>query len=303
MILFKQMLIFFIIMLLGFYMGKKRILNEAVGKSISWIVVNLANPALIISGCLSLERPMKEEELLYVLLVAVSLFSLLIILAHLMPHLFSTKGSEAGAYQVMLVFSNFGFMGMPLLSAMYGSKALILASLFMIPFDTLIYTYGVTVIGRKKEEKLPVKNICNVGTLACILTVIVAMRNIKIPDYIGSLIIMLSNLTAPLSMLVIGASMVEMPVVDILKNKRLIIFTAVRMILLPLAAGFLIKTFVKGNELQAVSLILFAAPVASMTAMLARQYEGNYETTSQAVALTTLVSVVTMPLIFALTGI
>lgn len=303
MILLRQMLIFFVIMLLGYYMGKKQILNEEGSKSISWIVVNLANPALIISGCLNLENPLDKKELLYILSVAVSLFVLLIILAHLMPHLFSTKGSETGAYQVMLVFSNFGFMGMPLLSVMYGAKALILASLFMIPFDTLIYTYGVTVVGRKKEEGLPVKNICNVGMLACLFTIIAAMRNIRIPDYIENLITMLSSLTAPLSMLVIGASMVGMPLTAILKNKKLLGFTAVRMVILPVAAGFLIKAFIRGSELQAVSLILFAAPAASMTAMLARQYGGNYEITSQGVAFTTLVSVVTIPLIFALTGI
>ena len=116
MILLRQMVIFLFMMVLGYIIAKKGILNEEVSKSISWIIVNIANPALIISG--SIGNSIRKSELLFILALAFGLYLLLILVAELIiPFFYFPKKSE-GIYKILLVFTNMGFMGFPIMSAM-----------------------------------------------------------------------------------------------------------------------------------------------------------------------------------------
>ena len=302
MILLKQMTVLLAVMFLGYFMAGKKVLNEDVCRSISWIIVNIANPALIMSGCLDLQEAVGAKDIVYTFVTACIMFAVLIVAAWILPLIFRFKPVEKGAYKVMLVFSNFGFMGFPIINAMYGTKGILYASVFLIPFDILIYTYGVVVIG-EKTKKLPLKNILNIGVIACVLLLVCVLTKTQLPDTAGNFIEMLSNITAPLSMMVIGASMLDLSFKRLFKNYKLLLFSVVRMIVIPVIGGMLIKHLITGDVLQGVSLILLAAPVASMSAMLAQQYNGEYELASQGVALSTIMSVITMPMVFWIVGI
>lgn len=142
MILLKQMLIFFFIMILGYYAARKGVMDDKVSKSISWIVVNIANPALIISGSLG-KSTISTADILSATALAATVFFVLILIAEFLLPLLSFPKEEEGVYKVMLVFSNIGFMGFPILAAIYGASALMYVSVFLIPFNMLIYTYGV----------------------------------------------------------------------------------------------------------------------------------------------------------------
>lgn len=206
-----------------------------------------------------------------------------------------------GTYKLMLVFSNFGFMGFPLIKTMFGAEGILYASVFCIPFDMLMYTYGVAVISRKKQ-RLPIKNILNMGVIASLLLIIGIVSDIQLPAMIGEMISMLSGITAPLSMMVIGAAIYGMPVAMIMKDGRLIGFCAVRMIVIPVVCSLLLAHFVRSDVLKGIGVVLCSAPVASMCAMFTQQYGGSYELASRSVVATTLISVVTMPVMFVIAG-
>lgn len=105
----------------------------------------------------------------------------------------------------------------------------------------------------------------------------------------------LSNLTAPLSMIVIGDSIAMMNVKELVKDMKLLLFSLLKLLLIPVI-GVLIMRGLEINEiLVGVCMVMLATPVGSMTAMLAQQYEGDYELASKGVAITTILSVVTMP--------
>jgi len=305
MLLLEQMIILFLLMAVGFYCYKKGIITDETSKKISAIVVNIANPAMILTGCMSDEK-IEGRELLMVAVIVVSIYVVLMLLATCMPHLLKVEKESRGTYRNMTIFSNIGFMGFPVIAALYGSGALLYASLFTIPFNVLIYTYGIAVMlpesEQKEKQKMPLSRIFNVGVIACIITMIVYLLKIPVPAFIKSTTTHLSNLTAPLSMMVIGASMATMDLKKMFTDVKLLIFSVIKLLVIPLVGVLIIRQFVDNSVICGVCMIMLATPVGSMTAMLAQQYDGDYEMASRGVALTTVLSVVTMPLVSMILG-
>lgn len=288
-------------MLVGLVMVKAKVVSEENCKVLSAIVVKVANPALILSALLSSGKTIQGKSLLFTVILAGGLYAGLILLAQIIPKILKSSKEDTGAYKMMTIFSNIGFMGFPLVSAIYGDEALLYAAIFQIPYNLLIYTYGIETMRstQQKKEENKLMKIWNIGVVTCLLTIILYVFGVKIPSLIGEAIQYLGGLTAPLSMLVIGASFASIDFKSILGDRRLVVFTVLKLIVIPLIGCFLLQQIVADGVLRGVCMIMLATPVGSMTAMMAQQYEGNYELTTKGVALTTVLSVITIPLIFA----
>ena len=130
MILCRQLLILFFFMLLGFCMAKGKILDQHNSGFLSWLIVNVANPALILSG--GIGTSMDRRELFKVALVAAGVYLLLIVVSEMAVTLLGVDRKETGIYKVLLIFTTMGFMGFPLLDAMYGAEALLYGAIFLL---------------------------------------------------------------------------------------------------------------------------------------------------------------------------
>lgn len=305
MLLLQQMVVLFFLMGIGFFCSKKEIITEEVSKKLSAIVVNIANPALVLTGCMG-ENKMEGRELLILAGIVVAVYAALVLLAMLIPKILFIEKKKRGTYQAMTVFSNIGFMGFPVISAVYGNGALLYASLFMIPYNVLIYTYGVAAMTagteEKKKEGISFGRIFNVGVVACIVTIIFYLLQISMPEFIEITVTHLSNLTAPLSMMVIGASLSRIHLKKLFMDGKLLLFSFIKLLVIPIVGVLIIRQFVENDIICGVCMVMLATPVGSMTAMLAQQYDGDYEMASKGVALTTILSVATMPLVSMLMG-
>ena len=365
MVMLQQMIVMFLMMAVGYLCYRKQILTEEVSKKVSAIVVNVANPCMILSSALT-DQQMQGKELVQTLAIVVMMYVFLLVMAQLLPRILCIQKESRGAYAAMTVFANIGFMGFPVLAAMYGNGALLYGAVFQIPFNILIYTYGVAVLTRKpgawaktevdvkaevdvKEEpnvkaeqdvkaepngktgerqdaqgitaavngkseniengseqqgKLQgtveiVKKIFNIGVIACITAMLLYFLQTPVPSFLQAFITNLGNLTAPLSMMVIGASLAQMPLKELFLDKKLLLFSLVKLLLLPAVWMIMVNRVAEQEILRGVCLVMMATPAGSMTAMLAQQYGGDYETASRGVALTTVLSVITMPLLAA----
>lgn len=305
MLLLQQMIVLFFLMLLGYYMRRTCKISDDTCKNISWIVVNVANPAMILNGSVNSENGIEGTELLMTMGLAVSIYIVLIVLSLIIPVLLRVPKSSAGVYRVMTIFSNIGFMGFPVISALYGNEALLYAAVFQIPFNLLIYTYGILALrsGEGEKEKLDLKKVLNIGVLSCFISIFLSFVQIPIPSFVKTTVSMLSNLTASLSMMVIGASMAAIDIKKLFMDVKLLLFALLKLIVVPVAGLFVLKLFIQNDMLLGVCMVMIATPVASMTAMLAQQYDGDYELASRGVALTTILSVLTMPLVSMITGV
>ncbi len=304
MILLQQMAIFFFIMFLGFLAARKGIVDTGVSKSLSWIIVNIANPALILSGGISGARTgTSGGEIGTSLVLAVGMFGSLMFLAWLFPLLLRMEYRKRGGYRLMFVFTNLGFMGFPLISNVYGKGALIHATLYVLLFNLLIYTYGILCIQYDSEapRESRWKSIGNPGVVMGVAAVVIYMLKLSLPGVVVQAADMLSSLTGPLSMLVIGASFADMDMKELYRDKKLLLFVLVRLTVVPILAIWLVKGIVGDGMVCNVFRIMIATPVASMCAMMAKQYSRDDNLVTRGVALSTLLSVVTIPFVVAVT--
>lgn len=377
MVMLQQMIVMFLMMAVGYLCYRKQILTEEVSRKVSAIVVNVANPCMILSSALT-DQQMQGKELVQTLAIVVMMYVFLLVMAQLLPRILCIQKESRGAYAAMTVFANIGFMGFPVLAAMYGNGALLYGAVFQIPFNILIYTYGVAVLTRKpgacaktepnvkaevdvkaepnvkaevdvkaepdvkaevdvkaesngktgerqdaqgitaavngmseniengseQQGKLQgtveiVKKIFNIGVIACIAAMLLYFLQTPVPSFLQAFITNLGNLTAPLSMMIIGASLAQMPFKELFLDKKLLLFSLVKLLLLPAVWMIMVNRVAEQEILRGVCLVMMATPAGSMTAMLAQQYGGDYETASRGVALTTVLSVITMPLLAA----
>lgn len=300
MLLLQQMIIMFLLMSVGFVGSKIGMITEETSKRLSAIVVNIANPAMILVSGISDER-MEGRELLSLTVVILAIYAVLLLLAYLLPVLLRVDPKSRGVYQAMTVFSNIGFMGYPIIAALYGSSAVLYGALYSIPFNILIYTFGVSAL-RKKEngeekKKLSLKEVLNIGVITSIISLILYLWQIRVPGFLTDTLSYLGNLTAPLSMMVIGASMTSISLRELFTDVRLLLFSLIKLLLIPVLGMLLIRQVVTNEVICGVFMIMLATPAGSMTAMLAQECDGDYETASRGVTLTTLLSVITMPVV------
>lgn len=296
MVLLQQMGILFVYMMIGYVACKKEYFDQEFGKKLSWLVVNVANPMLAISAVVNNEEQIAKKDFYVTVLLAICFYAFFLILAQILPRLIGVQRSDIGVYKMMTTFNNIGFMGFPVIAAAYGNGALIYAVPFSIMFNILCYTWGIqTLCGG--GEKGNWKRIINIGTISGIISIVLFFMQIPVPKMICSLSAGLSNLTGPLSMLVIGISIAAMELKDLFTDVKLLKFALIKLLAVPVAAMFLVCQVIDNRLICEVFLVMMATSAASMCAMLSQQYGGDYELAAKGVALTTILSVVTMPIV------
>lgn len=296
MVLLQQMGILFVYMMIGYVACKKEYFDQEFEKKLSWLVVNVANPMLAISAVVNNEEQIAKKDFYVTVLLAICFYAFFLILAQILPRLIGVQKSDIGVYKMMTTFNNIGFMGFPVIAAAYGNGALIYAVPFSIMFNILCYTWGIqTLCGG--GEKGNWKRIINIGTISGIISIVLFFMQIPVPKMICSLSAGLSNLTGPLSMLVIGISIAAMELKDLFTDVKLLKFALIKLLAVPVAAMLLVCQVIDNRLICEVFLVMMATPAASMCAMLSQQYGGDYELAAKGVALTTILSVVTMPIV------
>ena len=300
MILIQQMLILFIFLLIGFYCGKRQVITDEAARSISWIIVNISNPAVIVNSAINSDKSLTNIKLLSVIGIAVIVFAFLILFAQVIPKILGITSQNLGIYKAMTIFSNIAFMGFPLLRVMYGNEALLFGAIFLLPFNFLLYTYGIRIISCKpdnKKEKLQIRKIVNIGVISCLIALILYKLNLRIPIVLSSSLQYLSDIASPLSMMLIGQSLIKFNFIELFLDIKLLIFTSIKLIVIPVIGIFLLKFWIVDSLILGVCYIMLATPVASMVVLLAQQYECDYSFVAKGVALSTILSVITIPLV------
>lgn len=298
MLLLQQMLVLFIYMMLGFFLARKGVLDERAGKTFSWMVVNVANPALIILPTINKETTLSPEQIWEALKLAVIMYVALIVIAKVIT-MFMRTSMEKNLYQMMMIFNNIAFMGFPIVAAAYGPDALLYSALFTLPFCMLIYTYGIVLItaNGKKQEKLKLRSIFNIGVIAVIFALAMLFIKPDMPEFVITATKGVSNLTGPLSMMVIGISLAGMKLKDVFCDKTLWLFSFVKLLVIPIIGTLIVIQLLDNDLLCHVCMVMLGTPVASMVVMLAQTYDADSELMSRGVALTTILSVITIPMV------
>lgn len=330
-IVFQQMIIIFILIGIGLILYKKKVISEEGSKQISGLIINVTNPALLICSALDDGPKATLGELGMALAAYAAIFAILIAAGFLVPRLLRIPKDHHYAYQMLTVFGNVGFIGIPLASAVLGSESLIFVSIFNLLFNLLIYTFGISLLQRAsagRAQDIPydvgganddaalsagqkdtaatdrtehtassrLQKLVNAGTISAAVTILFYLGNFPVPEIVSSALSYTGRATTLLSMLVLGVSVAQMAPKDIFSHPNLYAFTLLRQILLPIGCVLLMRCFLDNKLILNTMLLMVAVPAANMPLMLAKQMDMETEAISQGIILTTVLSLLTVPL-------
>lgn len=288
------------LILLGLVLTKLHLLDEKGSAVLSTLVVHVFNPALIISSVCEGGLQTQGDTVIEAIICGVFLYALLILIAIVVYMRSKALKEEVSICKMIVIFSNTAFVGYPILRALYGDFAVFVFSLMHLPFNILIFTYGRSLLQKGNHQKMTVKDIFSIGTVSSIVALILYFGNITVPVRVADFFGILGDACVPLSMIVIGVSLAHASWKNVLKSKNINMVVFLRLIVLPILIAWItlplpISTF--NRELLVIS---GALPAGSMIVVLAKEYKANDGLASAGVFLTTLLSVVTIPLMLGI---
>lgn len=319
--LIYNVLLLFIMMVPGVLMKKCRLCDDKFGKGISNLVLYIAQPALTFVAYL---RPYDEKILInsaYVLVFSIILHSIFTIAA--MQFFKKAPDESRRMLRFATVFSNVAFMGIPLIAAVLEADypgSTVYALIYSITFNIFLWSLGVKICTDGRDENKnkiddyeeakksisPWKAVTHPTTIASLIGLVFFILPIEgyVPELAEEAFVTLKNLVAPLSMLVIGLRLPDISFKGVLKDKEMYVFILLRHIALPLLALGLVKAvglFINVDEaVEMVIVILAAAPAATSATMFAEKFDCDSVYVSRLVTVSTLLSVVTIPLLLLL---
>ena len=292
----KQMITLSLLMLTGFLANRFGILGRDAQKWMSKLIINITCPALILSSVTTSQRLENNRMVLIIFGAAIAYYLILPFLAK--GCALAGPRNWRSEYACMLIYSNLGFMGIPVANAVLGKEAILYISIFMAIFNISIFSYGIILLGGTGGGKLQFKKMINPGTVSAVAAVLLYLGSISIPTLLLEPITAMGNTTTPLAMMVIGASLANGKVRDLFTEKSMILFTVLRLLGLPLLAWGVCQILGVQDRLLAGGLILISGmPVASNTVMLCTELNRDGDYIAKGLLISTLASVVTIPLI------
>ncbi|EJO5348030.1 AEC family transporter [Clostridium botulinum] len=291
----NQVLILFIIMVIGIVCRKKEILDENTNKKLSELLVKVTLPCLILSSFnYNFTGDMiKKAKMIF-------LYSLIIhIVLILVSGLFFIKHNEKAkrVLKFSTIFSNSGFMGYPVLETLYGKVGIFYASIFGIPFNIFMLSLGIMIYTGKKDFKDFKSILKEPGIIATFLGIIMLVFSFSLPSSINKSLQYVGSMTTPLSMIIVGSMLVDIDVKEIFSGIEAYYGALVRLIIVPVLV-YIIMILLKADRfLLEICVILEAMPTAVLATVLAEEYDADVVLATKCVFITTILSIVTIPLV------
>ncbi len=297
-IVFQQTLTMAIYMLVGFALFKGGKITKEGSKSLANLLVWLIIPAVIINSfCVELSLEKLRALGLSALLAAVAL-AVSAGISH-----FAFKKSPVDNFAA--AFSNCGFMGIPLVRAGFGDEAVFLLVGFVVLLNLLQWTYGAALLkGDKGAVSLKgvLLNPITVGTAAGVVLFVTGLGS-RLPGVLGGAIGGLAALNSPVAMLVLGIYMAQTSLKETVMSPRLYVLSAVRLLLIPAVTLALLTPLPVDLTMKYVILLGASAPVGANVAVYAQLYGKDYSYACRTVVLSTVLSILTLPVLVAAAGI
>lgn len=296
-IIINQMLVLFMVMIVGYIANKKNILDSEMDKKLSSLILNITAPALILSSVVNRSQDGDPKLVLYVFILAIILYLILPLIGILLTRILKVPKEDRNLYQFMTIFSNIGYMGFPVIQSIFGSDAVFFAAIVNLVFNVFCYSYGIYLISNSNKLSFNLKVLINPGIIVSVIAIIIYITNIKVLLIIKETASMIGPITTPLAMMLIGSSLAQIPIKEVFSEKRLYLYTFLKQIIIPMIFFVILKCFVTNELILGIIIIISAMPVGSIAIMFCNEYEGNVNLASKAIFITTLCSVITVPIL------
>lgn len=297
-ILLTSMIELFIIIFVGYFIYKIKIVDDNFVKKFTKLILDITLPAMILASVLRLEERQAMSDVITVILTSAALFFIILPgIGFILAKLVRAKRDQIGLYTFMNTYSNVGFMGFPVIENLCGSVGLFYAAIFNLIFNLSIYTLGIWMMnkGRGEGAKFNVKLLLSPGVVISVFSILIYFLDIKAPVLISDTIYSIGSMTSPAAMLLIGCSLAKMDIKSVFGEIRMYPWMVIKQLIIPLLLWFPLAFVIKNELVLMVTYILAAMPVANSAVLFATNYGGDSELAAKGVFLTTLISLLTVP--------
>ena len=295
--LLTKLALFVIVILIGMIGAKKKILKADFNRGLTWLVINVFLVASIFSSVLSMDASsLSAREFGTIMLLLWVTYLLTYLISGIVIRLLPIKDEKAAQLELLMSSVNTLFITLPVVETIYGAKGAFIVALGCIPFNVIIYTYGIARLRGSREGGFRLKDILSAPLLATVAATLLFLLRVPVPGAVRGILSSLSAATVPLSMLLVGSSLGNIKLAKALRDKSMILLAAERFLLAPLITFFVMKLFGVDPMLRNIMVITAATPSAIIVTALSIQNGTDGEYSSEGILVTTLLSMITLPI-------
>ena len=298
----EVMVMLFTMVILGYAACKLAYMGDKFDKKLSSIVVDITCPLLVLSSVMGDEMP---DRSLILPLVGVGFLTYIILLVFgfWVPRFISKNHDDQGMIGFSLMFANVGFIGYPIVASIFGPKAVFYAALLNVPNTFFIFTAGVMLVkGEYSIRQFNPKVLLSPALIGAFIAALLVAFGVHTPEMIARPITMVGNITVPAALMIIGSSMARLPLREIIGSGKVYATSFLRLVIVPLSVYFLFRLCGVNTLINNINTVVIAMPVASFGTMFCMKYGRNPSLMTEATFITTLFSIITIPLITLLFG-
>lgn len=294
-----QLAILFILIGVGYILKKLNIVNDTLSNVLSSLEVIVFMPALCFNTFSQNVNVASINSKLPYFLYGVGLLIVTFLIALIFTALFAKKDSARYVYLYALTIPNIGYLGYPLIYALYGEEMLSNTMLFCLPMNLFIYTAGIYLLSPKDNYKFSLSKLLNPAIIMTFLGIIAGLTGIKIPQTVTGVCKSASDCMAPAAMIMTGFVLAKYPVSKMMKNIKAYIVAVLRLLVIP---GFILigMIFIKADpNITLIAAGIYAMPLGLNTVVFPEAYGGDSKTGAQTCLVSYILCIVTIPLIFS----
>lgn len=303
-VLINQLIQLFILMGVGYFLYKVKIMDTDFNKKLTNFVLKVTLPCMIIASVFEVAEDRDYSKILVTFVIAIIMYTVLPMIGMLVAKIIRCKPENTGIYVFMTVYSNASFMGFPVIESVLGTTALFYASIFCMIFNITCFSIGVKEINypETSDKKISAKDVfLHPGVWSALIAIIIYFINPTLPGVVTGPITSIGKLTSAIAMMLMGASLAKVPLKEVFTEVRPYIFIVIKQVIIPVLLWPLLSRVITDPNILGVTIILLAMPIANMVVMFAIEYDRNEELAAKNVFLSTLFSIVLLPLVLALT--
>ena len=293
---FDQIIIMFIIIITGVICYKVKLIDKETNKKLADLVLMLVNPLVIfVSYQREFEATLLNGLLISLgLAVATHLFGILITML-ILPK--KNHEDNIGIERFAVIYSNCGFMGIPLVNGIFGSEGVFYITAYLTIFNLFAWTHGMIAVSGKSDKKSIIQAIISPLVIATVAGFIMFVCRISLPGTITSALAYIGDMNTPLAMLVAGATIAQADIPKLLKKVRAYYITAIKLLLMPIAMLFIFHFFNLPRTVLITAVLAAACPAAATVNLFALRFDKDYLYASELFAITTIFSLITIPVV------
>lgn len=298
--LLNTMIVFVVLMTIGYVGARKKIFGSEFTQASSKLVLNVFLTASVLNSVTGDQPNLSASQLWHVMLLTSLSIVLCYILGAIVIRIFSPGSDNSAIMELLTSVPNTMFVGLPVVQELFGSTAVLYIAMSCIPFNVLLYSYGVWRLKSSKGgkgERIRIKDVITIPFIATIVSLFVFFFHVPMPGAAAKLINILAPATMPISMIVIGSTLGRVHLLDAFKEKRVYIVCLFRLIAAPLLAWFALSFLTSDPILLATCVIIAGCPSGVICTVMALQYGHNAELSSKGVLASTTLSMITLPVI------